>query len=79
MAGMKTRSGHDTSDDSSVPQPKWTEEIDLQTVDAACLVHHVTICLSDPSTALIALIDAHSRTEFSGTDYLDCLSQARRA
>jgi hypothetical protein len=78
MAGMKNRSGHDTSDDSSVPQPKWTEEIDLQTIDAAGLVHHVTICLSDPSTALIALIDAHSRTEFSGTDYLDCLSQARR-
>lgn len=73
-----SRSEQDTTDDNAVPRPKWTEEIDLQTVDAAGLVRHVTICLSDPSTALIALLDAHSRIEFSGIDYLDCLSQARQ-
>lgn len=78
MVGMNSRSEQDTTDDSDVPRPKWTEEIDLQTVDAAGLVRHVTICLSDPSTALIVLLDAHSRIEFSGTDYLDCLSQARQ-
>lgn len=75
---MNSRSEQDTTDDSSVRQPKWTEEISLQTVDAAGLVRNVTIYLGDPSTALIALLDAHSRTEFSGTDYLDCLTQARR-
>lgn len=78
MVGMNSRSEQDTTDDSDVPQPNWTEEIDLQTADAAGLVRHVTICLSDPFTALIALLDAHSRMEFSGTDYLDCLSQVRQ-
>ncbi|MDX2678750.1 hypothetical protein [Streptomyces soliscabiei] len=78
MAGMNGRSEQGNTDDTSVPRPKWTEEMGLQTVDAAGLVRHVTIYLGDPSTALIALLDTHSRTEFSGTDYLDCLSQARR-
>jgi hypothetical protein len=71
MVGMNSRSEQGKTDDSSVPRPKWTEEIDLQTVDAAGRVRHVAIYLGDPSTALIALLDARSRTEFSGTDYLD--------
>lgn len=75
---MNRRSEQDTTDDSDVPRPKWTEEIDLQTVDAAGVVRHVSICLSDPAIALIVLVDAHSRIEFSGTDYLECLSQARQ-
>lgn len=75
---MNSRPEQDTTDTSSVPQPKWTEEIGLQTIDTAGLVRHVSIYLGDPSTALIALLDAGSRTEFSGADYLDCLTQARR-
>ncbi|MFJ8473660.1 hypothetical protein [Kitasatospora sp. NPDC094011] len=75
---MNSRPEQDTTDISSSPQPKWTEEIGLQTIDTAGLVRHVGIYLGDPSTALIALHDAGSRTEFSGADYLDCLTQVRR-
>ncbi|MEU1202691.1 hypothetical protein ABZ446_41650 [Streptomyces sp. NPDC005813] len=75
---MNSRSEQDTADDNSAPWPKWTEEIPLRTVDAAGIVRHVTMCLSDASTALIALLDANSSVEFSGVDYLDCLTQARR-
>lgn len=75
---MNSRPDQDMTDTSSAPQPKWTEEIGLQTIDAAGLVRHVSIYLGDPSTALIALLDAGSCTEFSGADYLDCLTQARR-
>lgn len=75
---MNSRPEQDTTDITSVPQPQWTEETGLQTVDTAGLVRHVSIYLGDPSTVLIALLDADSRTEFSGTDYLDSLTQARR-
>ncbi|MFB8169596.1 hypothetical protein ACFC60_16785 [Kitasatospora purpeofusca] len=78
MVDMNSRPKQDTADAKSVPRPKWSEEISLQTIDAAGLVRHVSIWLGDPSMALIELLDAGSRTEFSGTDYLDCLAQARR-
>ncbi|MFG2918933.1 hypothetical protein ACGF0D_39380 [Kitasatospora sp. NPDC048298] len=38
----------------------------------------MTIYVGQPSTALIALLDGESLTQINGTDYLDCLTQARR-
>lgn len=77
MTGMDSRS-EQYSDVNGALRQNWTEEIDLQTVDATGHIRHVTVYLADPSDARIALLDGHSRTEFTGTDYLDCLHQARR-
>nr|BEK64424.1 hypothetical protein KPHV_16510 [Kitasatospora purpeofusca] len=78
MVDMNSRPKQDAADAHSIPRQKWAEEVGLQTIDVAGLVRHVSICLGDPSAARIELLDAGSRTEFSGTDYLDCLTQARR-
>ncbi|MEU3571492.1 hypothetical protein AB0E96_24150 [Kitasatospora sp. NPDC036755] len=75
---MNNRIGQDSSPDSNVSQPKWTEEVGLQTVDADGLFRSVTVYIGQPSTALLALLDGGSLTEISGSDYLDCLIQARR-
>ncbi|MFJ4672783.1 MULTISPECIES: hypothetical protein [Streptomycetaceae] len=78
MVDMNHLPEQNRTDTSSVPRPMWTEEVGLQTVDAAGLVGHVRIYLAGLSAARIALLDTGSCTEFSGTDYLDCLTQARR-
>ncbi|MFJ2191894.1 hypothetical protein ACIOJE_28825 [Kitasatospora sp. NPDC087861] len=75
---MNSRFEQDRTSDSNVPQPQWTEVVGLQTVDCDGLVQSVTIYVGQPSTALIAFLDGDSLTEISGTDYLDCLIQARR-
>ncbi|MFJ7912694.1 hypothetical protein [Kitasatospora sp. NPDC096204] len=75
---MNSRFEQDRSSDSNVPRPQWTEEFGLQTVDSDGLVESVTIYVGQPSTALIALLDGESLTQINGTDYLDCLTQARR-
>ncbi|MEV0192197.1 hypothetical protein AB0I39_27120 [Kitasatospora purpeofusca] len=78
MVDMDSRFEQDRSSDSDLPQPQWTEEIGLQTVDPDGRVQPVTIYVGQPSAAVVALLDGGSLTEISGTDYLDCLSQARR-
>lgn len=48
-------------------------------MDADGRVRPVTILIGgDSSATRIALLDAGSLTEFSGTDHLDCLVQVRR-
>ncbi|MGW3185962.1 hypothetical protein ACWDD9_42495 [Kitasatospora sp. NPDC001119] len=75
---MDNRFDQDSYSDSSVSQPKWAEEVGLQTVDSDGLLRSVTVYIGPPSTALITLLDDGSLTEISGSDYLDCLIQARR-
>lgn len=60
------------------PQPEWAERVCLQTVDADGGTQDVIIQISDPSAALIELLDDHIRTVIKGTDYLDCLIRVRR-
>jgi len=59
------------------PQARWSEEITLRAVEPNGVAHQVTVYLGQPSIAIIALLDSGSRTEISGLDYLDCLTQAR--
>ncbi|MFJ3221232.1 hypothetical protein ACIPLC_35590 [Kitasatospora sp. NPDC086801] len=68
---------HEIAAQDGEPQTRWSEEITLQTVEPNGVARQVTVYLGQPSKAVIALLDSDSRTEISGSDYLDCLMQAR--
>ncbi|MFD5435017.1 hypothetical protein ACFWJ4_23065 [Kitasatospora sp. NPDC127067] len=75
---MNSGLGKDRTSDSSISPASWIEEVRLRTVDPDGSLRPVVLRIGPSSSALIALLDDGVLTEISGTDYLDCLAQARR-
>ncbi|MFJ6773494.1 hypothetical protein ACIQOV_21495 [Kitasatospora sp. NPDC091257] len=75
---MNSGLGEDSTSNSSISPASWIDEVSLRTVDPDGLLRPVVLRIGPPSGALIALLDDDVLTEISGTDYLDCLAQARR-
>ncbi|MGW7445024.1 hypothetical protein [Kitasatospora sp. NPDC054795] len=75
---MNSGLGEGSTSDSSISPAIWIEEVGLRTMDPDGSLRPVVLRVGPSSDARIAVLDDGVLTEISGTDYLDCLAQARR-